>query len=257
MEFMLHVLWEDEHLIAVVKPAGLATVPGRGITESVLDHLKHEGEPFRLIHRLDRDTSGVLLLAKNAPAQRELCRQFFQRTVKKEYLALVAGSPADDHGVIDAPLGPHPANKKLMAPQSSGRPALTRWIVETRLGDLTLLRCHPETGRTHQIRAHLRSIGLPLVIDPLYNRPRDGQPPGIFLSTFKRGYRMKGHPERPLIARLTLHASRLEFHNLAGQIITVTCPLPRDMAAIIKQLSRHARKNAPSPGRTPEEGADS
>jgi 23S rRNA pseudouridine1911/1915/1917 synthase len=238
MPYMLHVLWEDDHLLAVVKPAGLATVPGRGITETVLDHVQDTHKNYRLIHRLDRETSGVLLLAKDSQAQRELCRQFFQHTVKKEYLALVAGSPTQDNGLIDTPLAPHPANKKLMAPTPKGRPAVTRWKVESRLGSLTLLRCLPETGRTHQIRAHLKSIGLPLAVDPLYNRPRDGAPPGIFLSTFKPGYRQKAHPERPLISRLTLHALRLEFHDLTGHPISVICPLPKDLSATINQLSK-------------------
>jgi RluA family pseudouridine synthase len=234
---MLQVLWEDERLIAVAKPAGLATAPGRDTTESVLDYVKPGGRKCLLIHRLDKETSGVLLLAKDREAQRCVCRQFLNRTVRKEYLALVAGSPDAEQGVIDQPLGRHRRDKKRMACAADGRPARTRWQVERRLGPLTLLRCFPETGRTHQIRVHLQSIGLPLAVDNLYHPPGEG----LFLSRFKSGYKHKAEPERPLIARLTLHAERLEFMDCAGRPVSVTSPMPKDLAATVKQMGKLTR----------------
>jgi 23S rRNA pseudouridine1911/1915/1917 synthase len=235
MAFMLEVLWQDQRLIAIAKPAGLATVPGRGETDSVLDQL----QGCRLIHRLDKETSGVLLLAKDRDAQRALCNQFLRRMVEKEYLALAIGSPLEDRGEIDSPLGRHPRSDKRMTVLKHGQSALTRWEVIERFRGLTLLRCLPRTGRTHQIRVHLKSIGLPLAVDPLYNPPRDGGVAGIFLSQFKRDYRGKDQ-ERPLISRLTLHALRISFHDPDGKPITVECPPPKDFSATIKMLTKYA-----------------
>ena len=234
---MLDILWEDAHLVAVAKPAGLATVPGRGEPDSVLERMPGT----RIVHRLDKDTSGVLLLAKDAAAQADLGRQFFKRLVKKEYLALVAGSPAQDSGDIDSPIGPHPARPRIMHIVKNAKPSQTRWEVAQRLGPLTLLRCFPRTGRRHQIRVHLKSIGLPLAVDPAYNPPPHGTPPGIFLSGFKRNYHGKDQ-ERPLIGRLSLHALRLSFADLNGTPVTIECPLPKDFRAVINALSKYAAR---------------
>jgi len=250
---MLEILWEDEHLMAVAKPAGLATVPGRGVDDSVLDRLTAAGRPVRIVHRLDQQTSGVLLLAKDRDAQRHLCWQFMQRSVQKEYLAIVAGIPSQNSGTIDAKLARHPKSDSIAIVSRHGQEAVTRWEVAQRLGDLTLLRCRPSTGRMHQIRIHLKSIGLPLAVDPVYNRPHDGGHAGIFLSSYKRGYRKKASEERPLIARLTLHAFRVNFHNLDDRPISVTCPPPKDFSATIAQLLKlsHARPGDDAPAARP------
>lgn len=235
------VLWQDARLLVINKPAGLATVPGRGEVDSVLDQVaaNDAGERCRLVHRLDKHTSGVLLLAKDRDAQRHLCDQFVKRLVEKEYLALVAGCPSEKSGQIIAPLGPASGSAKYVVVSQHGRPAITHWEVVQRFKGLTLLRCLPKTGRTHQIRVHLKSIGLPLAVDPLYNPPRDGRAEGIFLSHFKRDYRKKDE-ERPLIDRLTLHALRLSFHDLDGKAVRVECPPPKDFAAAIKMLGKYA-----------------
>jgi 23S rRNA pseudouridine1911/1915/1917 synthase len=244
----LAILFEDDHLVAVAKPANLATIPGRGETDSVLQMLSRQiGIPcsgtadprLRLVHRLDKGTSGVLLFAKEIVAQRHLSHQFQNNQVQKEYLALVFGTPEKEEGEIDAPIAPHPTSRDRMMVTKHGRAARTGWKVEKRMRRFALLRCFPRTGRTHQIRVHMRSIGLPLAVDTLYNPRRQGVPTGIFLSEFKPGYRpTAGEDERPLISRLTLHAERIGFNHPDGQTRNIECPLPKDFRAAVMQLSK-------------------
>jgi 23S rRNA pseudouridine1911/1915/1917 synthase len=244
----LSILFEDDRLIAVAKPANLATIPGRGEKDSVLQMLSRQmGIPcsgtadprLRLVHRLDKETTGVLLLAKDLAAQRHMSHQFQNNQIKKEYLALVFGKPEADEGEIDAPIAPHPTSRDRMMVTKHGRAARTGWKVEKRMKQFALLRCFPKTGRTHQIRVHLRSIGLPLAVDTLYNPRRPGIPSGIFLSEFKRDYRpTAGEDERPLISRLTLHAERIGFVHPDGQPMVVESPPPKDFRAAVAQLSK-------------------
>jgi RluA family pseudouridine synthase len=248
----LPILFEDDHLVAVNKPAGLAAIPGRGENDSVLEQLAdqlqlpHSGtaDPrIRVVHRLDKETSGVMLFAKHIDAQRHLSHQFQNNTIQKEYLALVAGRPQTDSGEIDASLAPHPTNPKRMAVNKHGRSAKSLWQIEQRFRDITLLRVFPKTGKTHQIRVHLAHIGLPLLIDPLYNSPRDrSAAPGLMLSHFKRGYKeSRGHEERPLIGRLTLHAEKLRFAHLDGREVELIAPLPKDFHMAVKMLGMYAK----------------
>ncbi len=242
------ILLEDADLVAIDKPAGIAAIPGRDESQSIIELLSQQlNLPFtgtadprlRVVHRIDKDTSGVLLFAKNSATQRHLSHQFQNNTVKKEYLALVAGRPAEDQGEIDAPIGQHPTSPRRMAVlKHGGRPARTLWRVEQRFRDFALLRVFPQTGKTHQIRVHLAHIGLPLAIDPLYHAGADA----ILLSSFKRGYREKrDRPERPLIQRLTLHAEELRFVAASGQAMEIRSPLPKDMRATRDQLARYGR----------------
>jgi RluA family pseudouridine synthase len=244
----LPVLLEDPDLVAVDKPPGITAIPGRDDSQSIIEILSQQLDlPFtgttdprlRVVHRIDKDTSGVLLFAKNSATQRHLSHQFQNNTVEKEYLALVAGRPAEDQGEIDAPIGPHPTSTKRMAVlKHGGRPARTLWKVEQRFRDFALLRVFPQTGKTHQIRVHLAHIGLPLAIDPLYHAGVDA----IYLSSFKRAYREKrDQAERPLIQRLTLHAQKLRFTAPSGEKVEVVSPLPKDLRATRDQLARHGR----------------
>src|SRR4051794_27741724 len=177
----IDILQETPDWVAVAKPAGLATIPGRGEDDSVLEALgaqlglPHAGtaDPrLRVVHRLDKETSGVLLFAKHTAAQRHLSHQFQNNVVRKEYLAIVAGHPAADEGEIDAKLAPHPADKlRMSVVRHGGRPARTRWRVEQRFRGYALVRCFPRTGKTHQLRVHLKHAGMPLAVDVLYNPP--------------------------------------------------------------------------------------
>ncbi len=243
------ILREDDDWVAINKPAGLATIPGRDESGSVMEQLALQlnlpasgtADPrVRVVHRLDKETSGVLLFAKNTAAQRHLSHQFQNNTIEKEYLALVAGRAPSNEGAIDAPLGRHPTSPQRMAIlRHGGRPARTHWRVEENYRHFTLLRVFPKTGKTHQIRVHLNSIGLPLAIDPLYHA---AAPAGLLLSSFKRGYRPGDAPERPLIARLTLHAEKLRFHDRHEQLIEVCAPLPKDFRAALNMLRKYSRR---------------
>jgi 23S rRNA pseudouridine955/2504/2580 synthase/23S rRNA pseudouridine1911/1915/1917 synthase len=245
----LEILRETNDWVAVAKPAGLATIPGRGENDSVLERLGRQlnlpssgqSDPrVRVVHRLDKDTSGVLLFAKHTAAQRHLSHQFQNNTIEKQYLAIVVGRPQQTEGEIDAPLGRHAADPKRMAVvKHGGRPARTLWKLEESFRGYSLVRCFPKTGKTHQLRVHLKHIGLPLAVDPLYNPPTPGTPQGLMLSSFKRDYRPnRGQTERPLIARLTLHAHRLSFDDLADPRVEIECELPKDFRATLNQLRR-------------------
>lgn len=249
----LPILWQTDRLVAVHKPAALATIPGRGETDSVFEqlaallNLPHKGDTdprLRVVHRLDKDTSGVLLFAKDKDAQRHLSHQFQNNRIEKEYLAICVGRPAATSGTIDGPLCVNPNSKtRMMISEAHGRPARTDWRIEESFGDYQLVRAFPKTGKTHQIRVHLKSVGLPLAVDALYNPPRPGGVPGIFLSKVKRDYSPTfGEEERPLIGRLTLHAEKLAFENLDGQRVELVCEPPKDFRATVNQLRKFGRR---------------
>lgn len=246
------ILFENEDVVAVNKPAHLAVIPGRGESTSLIEQLAEqlklpckgtEDPRLRVVHRLDKDTSGVMLFAKNINAQRHLSHQFQNNTVKKEYLAIVHGRPGEMSGRIGAKLSPDPNDKRKMAVDKHGKPAITDWQVEVMYKGMALIRAFPRTGKTHQIRVHLKSIGLPLAVDDLYNPRSEGVPTGIFLSNFKRDYRpTRGEDERPLISRLTLHAQRITFSLPSGEEKMVECPLPKDLRATINCLGKYAAR---------------
>ena len=217
----LSIVHEDAALLVLDKPAGLVVHPGRGNWEgTLLNALLHHAPELAavpragIVHRLDKDTSGLLVVAKTLVAQTDLVRQLQARSVRREYLALAAGDIARG-GTVDAPIGRHPTKRTTMAVVPAGKPARTHYDVVERFGDATLLRCRLETGRTHQIRVHLASLGHPLVGDPAYGR--------------KKG---------PLtFARQALHAVRLGLvHPASGQSCVWESPLPADFAALLDTL---------------------
>lgn len=236
---MLPILFESPDFLAIDKPAGLAVIPGRDGSESLIENLRAQFDPnLLLVHRLDKDTSGVLLLARNREAQRHASAQFQANTVAKQYLALVAGKPSESSGKIVAAIGAHPTKKLRMAVLAhGGRPAETHWQIEQAFRRHTLLRVFPKTGKTHQIRVHLAHIGLPLAIDLIYN-PRAGP---IKLSDFKRDYRPKDREERPLIKRVPLHAAQLTFVDREGVTRTIESPLPKDFRSVLNMLGKYSR----------------
>jgi len=261
-EAELPILHEDEDLLAVDKPAGLAVEPERwarsaaSLAGALLalararsgaeDEGVGEGEGtpldlrLRAVHRLDKDTSGVLIVAKHLEAERALRAAFEHERVRKTYWALVEGEhPLEDGGEleIDLALGPDERRSgRMVVDEQAGKPARTRISVLQRFRGFTWLACRPQTGRTHQIRVHLAAIGFPLAVDPLYGR-RDQ----LFLSEVKAGYRAKrGRPERALAPRLTLHAAAIEVPSPSEptRVIRVEAPLPKDLAQLLKQLGK-------------------
>lgn len=249
-EVELPVLYEDEHVLVVDKPADLMVEPDRwdalrpnliGALHELAGNLDDGGGRFRprIVHRLDKDTSGVVLVAKTIDAERELARAFEEGRIAKHYLALVEGEHPLAEGaseIIDQPLAPDGRRGGTMAVRAGGKPSRTRLCVEQRFRGFTLLRCEPLTGRTHQLRVHLAWAGFPLVVDPLYGRRG-----ALALSEIKTGYRRKpGRAELPLIGRLTLHARRVEFDSLTepGRRVAVESPLPRDLQRALKQLAK-------------------
>jgi len=227
----LVVLHEDADLIVVDKPPGLVVHPAPGhpsgtLVNALLHHcrdLSGIGGVLRpgIVHRLDRGTSGVMVAAKNDAAHASLARQFHDHTIERVYRALVVGLPGSDEGRIDRPIGRHPRDRKKMSVRTrSGRPARTRWRVARRFpaSGLSWLELRPETGRTHQLRVHLSSAGLPLVGDPTYGRSRR---------------------RAPRLDRPALHAGVLGFeHPRSGEPLRFEADTAPDLAALLDELAR-------------------
>jgi 23S rRNA pseudouridine1911/1915/1917 synthase len=226
----LHILFDDADLVVVDKPAGLVVHPAAGhadgtLVNALLFHvptLSGIGGEIRpgIVHRLDKDTSGVMVIAKNDAAHRKLAANWNSEHVRKEYLAIVYGTPDPDRGTIDAPIGRDPRDRKRMAVVPSGRRAVTDFEVVERLRYSSLVRCRLRTGRTHQIRVHLKHLGHPIIGDPLYSGPQ-----------------WKGIPDKQLqkalaaIDRQMLHAAKL---TIDGR--TFEAEVPEDMRSVLNAL---------------------
>jgi 23S rRNA pseudouridine1911/1915/1917 synthase len=230
MSSVYTIAYEDEHLLVIDKPAGLVVHPARGHREGTLSQLLGPAaaggpDPLRagIVHRLDRDTSGLLVVARSEEAHRLLQRALAERRIVREYLALVHGRPPARTGTIEAPIGRDPGNRTRMAVGGvRPRESRTHFEIERSLGDFTLLRLRLDTGRTHQIRVHLQAIGHPVAGDPEYGR---------------RG--AAGAPGALGLERQFLHAARLSFaHPLTDAPIDLASPLPVDLQAALEQAKR-------------------
>lgn len=239
---MIKVLYEDSNILAIDKPAGISVhTDGKSKEKTITDwvlkkypKMKNVGEPISVkdspsqkvprpgvVHRLDKETSGVLLLAKNQKAHEFLKSQFMNREIKKVYCAIVSGSVKNDRGVINKPIGRSPRDfRRWLAGRGARgelREAITEYKVLKRFGNknngFTYLEVYPKTGRTHQIRVHMKYLNHPVACDSLYN-PKGACPPG-----FKR---------------LALHARSIEFKNLKGKTVKVESPLPKEFKKILK-----------------------
>jgi 23S rRNA pseudouridine1911/1915/1917 synthase len=224
----LDILYEDEDLLVINKPRGLVVHPAPGhasgtLVHALLAHCPHlsgingELRPG-IVHRLDKDTTGALVIAKHDQAHQHLQAQIQAKTARRIYLGVVFGRPAQSQGTISAPIGRHPVDRQKMAvlPPGQGRAAVTHWQVLERLGNYTLMQFELETGRTHQIRVHAAHLHLPIVGDPLYTRSKTSP------------VKLSGQ---------ALHAWKLSFvHPRTGQPLQFTAPLPEEFERLLRQL---------------------
>ncbi len=235
----LTILFEDDHVVVIDKPAGLLSLPDRfdASLPSVRSLLEQDYGHIFIVHRLDRETSGVMISAKTAEAHKSLNDQFEHHTVGKYYHAIVSGIVERDRFPIDIPIIADSRRKGLMRPSARGKEAHTEVTVLEKFRLATLIECRLITGRTHQIRVHCSAIGHPLLVDPDY-----GTTSAFLLSSIKRRYNLKKHTtERPLMERLTLHARRLEFrHPATDESVRVDSEYPRDFAATLQVLRKYA-----------------
>ena len=233
----LDILYEDDHLAIVNKPAGLVVHPAAGheagtLVNALLSHcpLSEIGGVQRpgIVHRLDKDTTGAIAIAKTDLAYQNLQAQLKAKTARREYLGVVYGAPKTDFGTIDQPIGRHLVDRKKMAvvpEEKGGRPSVTHWRVQERLGNYTVIHFQLETGRTHQIRVHSAHMGHPIVGDPVYSSGRDV------------GVNLPGQ---------ALHAWRLTLqHPVTGESIQATAPLPSHFVTLLEVLRR--RSGVPNP----------
>jgi RluA family pseudouridine synthase len=263
------ILFEDNHLLALNKPAGLLVSPDRYDPKrpnlmKLLHHdlargaawAKERGLEYLMnAHRLDFPTSGVLLLAKDKPTLIELASQFGSEKPAKTYVALVRGAAAQANFECDAKLAPHPLRPAyIRVDPKNGKRARTEFTVRESFDRLLLLECRPLTGRTHQIRAHLKYLKLPIVGDDVYGGP------ALWLSTLKPQYRLKpGRTENALISRVALHAERLTIHRPVASSdtaepattdVSIDAPWPKDLSVAVKYLRRYALPTSPRAGTT-------
>ena len=228
----LDIVYEDDALLVINKPVGLVVHPGSGNWEgTLLNALLHYAPQLKdvpragIVHRLDKDTSGLMVVAKTLIAQTALVRQLQERSVKREYLALVWGELARG-GTVDAAIDRHPSNRVKMAVVEGGKPAVTHYVVERQFPSCTLLRCRLETGRTHQIRVHLASLKHPLVGDSVYIQ--GGQKCVPALRTLLNEF-----------PRQALHATRLALqHPDSGELMEWHVPMPADMQHLLREIQR-------------------
>ena len=234
-------LLNNENMIAVNKPAHLPVIPDRlgrynyNLRDIVQKHLQKDDPSTRLfvVHRIDADTTGVVLLCKNEMYHKQLNVLFEKREIGKYYLALVKGHLPEKTGTIDKPIL---KTSKKMIIHDKGKPSQTEYQVMEEFENFSLLRLKPLTGRTHQLRVHLKSVGCPLIVDPLY-----GKSDAFNLQQIKRNYHSKKQQQpKPLSARLTLHAQKIEFGDpLSVEQISIEAPVPKDFMAVLKALRKY------------------
>src|ERR1700761_3946099 len=230
------IIFENEAFVAINKPAGMLSIPDRvGKEPSLKSWLREKYGNIFTVHRLDRETSGVIIFAKDEDTHKYLSGIFEERAVEKIYQGLVQGTLPQKQGSIDAPIMEHPTKAGVMVTNRKGKASLPDYQVEEELGLFSLVQFQIHTGRTHQIRVHMQSLGHPIVCDELY-----GDPKPVLLSSFKRNFKLSLHDEqeRPLLARLALHSQRLSFTDAQGTAHILEAPLPKDMRALLQQLRK-------------------
>jgi 23S rRNA pseudouridine1911/1915/1917 synthase len=230
------VIFENDDFVVVNKPSGLLSIPDRTRSQvSLKDMLTEQYGQIFTVHRLDRETSGVIVFARNENAHRHLNQQFEERSTRKIYLGLVLGKVPQEKGLIEEPIAEHYSQKGIMMTHDMGKPAATSFEVLESFKTYSWMKFQIFTGRTHQIRVHMKHLGNPLACDELYG---DGK--SILLSSFKRKFKLSKleEEERPLLKRLALHASSIRFTDPEGKEWEFEAPLPKDLAALLSQLRK-------------------
>lgn len=236
MKFSEIIIGETDNWIAINKPAGLLSIPDReGKDISLKTILKEKYGEIFTVHRLDKETSGLIVFAKNEAAHKHLSQQFEERKTVKIYQGLVIGSLAESKGKIEEPIAEHPSKNGTMIIHRKGKPSLTEYEVLKDFKIYSLVQWNLHTGRTHQIRIHMKHLGHPVVCDPVYG---DGKP--VMVSSLKPKFKLSKHDEeeKPILGRLALHSFKLEFEDLDGKPISIGAVLPKDMRATVNQLDK-------------------
>lgn len=230
------LIFENDHWVALNKPHGLLSIPDREGKEISLKELLQEqfGEIYT-VHRLDRNTSGVIVFAKDAETHKYLSQAFEERKIQKFYLGIVTGTLPEKQGTIDQPIAENTARRGLMIIHKRGKQSITDYEVLEEFGMFSLVRFRIHTGRTHQVRVHMQYLGHPLVCDELY-----GDPAPVLISSIKRKFKLSKNEleERPILNRLALHAAELHFSDPGGKEFHLEAEMPKDMRALLQQLRK-------------------
>jgi 23S rRNA pseudouridine1911/1915/1917 synthase len=237
MKNKIDIIAETEHWIALNKPSGLLSIPDREQSEpSLKDFLNEKYGKVFIVHRLDKFTSGLILFAKDEATHKFLSKQFEERSVEKLYLGLVNGTLMNKEGSVDVPTMEHPGKTSYYITHQKGKASLTDYKVLQEFGNYSWLQFQIHTGRTHQIRVHMKHVGHPIVCDELY-----GSDAPVLLSSIKRKkFKLSkaDEEERPLLNRLALHAWKLSFTDMDGTTRQLEAPLSKDLKAMLQQFEK-------------------
>lgn len=238
----MSIIFENDDFLALNKPSGMLTIPDRHdeMQQSLYKILLNQYGKILIVHRLDRETSGIILFAKNEETHKYLSQLFEKRNIEKNYLTIVKGSFNEKEGSINEPIEEHPYHKGKMMVTKKGKPSLTGYTVLEDYGIFSLVQCNIQSGRTHQIRVHMSFAGHPVVCDALYG---DGKP--VLLSAFKKKYKLSksDEEEKPLINRVALHSYQLHFKDAQSNEHFLEAPVPKDMKALLQQLKKNRAIN--------------
>lgn len=229
-------LYENDDFIVLNKPSGMLSIPDRTQSQpSLKDFLIEKYNAIFTVHRLDAATSGVIVFAKHEAVHKHLSQQFEERSTEKRYNGLVIGKPANATGIIDEPIAEHFSKNGTMMVNAQGKPSTTEYSLVEAFRSFSWMEFNILTGRTHQIRVHMKHLGHPIACDELYG---DGK--ALMLSSFKKKFNLakSEDEERPLLNRLALHAATLRFRDVANNSMSFEAPLPKDLKALLQQLRK-------------------
>jgi len=229
-------LFENDDFIVLNKPSGMLSIPDRTQSQpSLKDFLIEQFGNIFTVHRLDAATSGVIVFAKNESTHKFLSQQFEERSTQKIYNGLVTGKLERPTGIIDEPIAEHYSHKGMMMVAAKGKPSVTEYELLEQFRSYSWLQFTILTGRTHQIRVHMKHLGHPIACDELYG---DGKP--VLLSSFKKKFNLakSAEEERPILSRLALHAAQLSFKDVSKSTLSFEAPLPKDLRALLQQLKK-------------------